>query len=417
MITLKIQALKFLPETTQLDEALIASFTFDEVMTMIELGISNLSIFHRWKTIINWRYVAETMSMSETMIGHFAYYLDWRAVSKHQKLSEELIRDYRDKVYWPNIVQFQQLSFDFVQEYLNHQNTREYFRTPHPQWSDEQFDHYMRLCTVQICRDQKLSENYIRANLAKIDWSALSLANRTWSDEFLHDFIARLESDYLFSSATLTEAQILFLPKSQADWKTLSFSQVLSREFIIHHHQEVDWCAIACKQVLSQDLIEYIQNIDTWTDEQREQFSWHVTEQARVVNFPQLCDWTIISARGDINEAILAEFPEEVAWELVSIEAPSDSFMTMFHTRLLSEYVSNCASEKFLLAHPIYINENVQGNQRIISMDFFHKYFDLFGGDYLSEHCYLSSAFIERNFDRLNQRYLTTNQELSLLPA
>lgn len=410
MMPLKLAALKQIPETTQLDRFLLESFTFDQVMTMIQEKISNLSVFDRFARALNWRYIAETMPMSETMMRRFDLYLDWPAVSRYQRLSEDFIKFYEAHVDWDNICQYQQLSFEFVKDNVHDDFLLDlFFSQPQLQWRDEQFEKYMEYYNAAICKTQHLSEDWISANVDVIEWYDLSCAHRTWSDAFLTRFSSRLDTARLCYSAILTEQQIETLQQ----WAIISSTQSLSTEFILKHADVVVWHLIASKQNLSGELVERIQRMDGWTDDQMVEFSENVINFLKIQQFPLLCHWATLSAREDMDESILLENRSGVDWQSVCITTPSDTFLFSVYSVLSPDYVSKHASEHFLLAHPQFITRDVQENKRIVSMSFFKRYFVVFGAGHLAAERYLSSDFIDENWGRLNSRLLLRHQQLN----
>lgn len=405
MLSLKIKALQQILETTQLDRFLLETFTMDEVMTMIQLNISNLSVFDHFKDALNWRHICQTMTMSETMMRRFDRFLDWPAVSEHQQLSEEFMEFYMNNLD----VSHQQLSFEFAQDHVT--NFQLFFYWPQMKWTDAHFDAYMTDYAHTICKRQFISEHYIRHNVNKVSWFGLSEARRTWSDEFLADFFFQFDTSSLQTCALLTEAQIELMPTQ--NWFALSLNQVLSPEFITSHANHVIWHRIACKQILSDELIRRIQRMTGWTDGLKIEFSAFLTDQAKIAQFPLLCHWPTLSAREDMTESILIENAANVMWELVCIPNPSDVFLTLNSRRLSPRYITESASEEFLLANPQFITQYVQLNDRIISMSFFDRYFDLFGAAHLAADRRLSSHFIDKHWDKFNHYRLLCNQNLN----
>lgn len=405
MLSLKLEALRQIPETTQLERFLLETFTMAEVMTMIAENISNLSVFDHFKDALNWRHICRTMTMSETMLRRFNLYLDWPSVSKHQRLSEEFMKFYKQNLDWRAILTHQQLSFEFAQDTVG--NFALFFSVYQMKWTDHHFDEYMEAFGFVICKNQFISEDYIRNHVEEVNWDGLSAARRTWSDEFLQDFLFRFDTNSLQRLARLTEAQIMTL---SPNWFSLSLYQVLSPEFITSHASHVIWERIACKQVLSDELIERIQRMTDWPREAKSEFSAYLTDQGKIAQFPLLCNWVVLSARRDILESILIENEARVMWDFVNVANPTNVFLTLYSQRLHPRYVTENASEEFLLANPQFITRFVQQNERIISMSFFDRYFDLFGAHHLACDRRLSSNFITKHWDKFDPDELLRHQ-------
>ena len=390
---------------------LVDTVTFEDVMTMIKHRIMHPDLLAEYAGYLNWRYVAQTLPMSEKTLARFASYLDWSAVSQYQNLSEEFISCNADMVDWSLISKYQNLSREFVENNYYKVMPARFFIKLRSSWTEDDFDWALAEYGHRVRKiwetQTQLSEDFIMRHIDEdehFSWQYLQRARRPWSTQFFDEFIQKLASPDLIINAILTETQIEQLMnqvRSNTLWELCSTYQVLSMAFIDAHISLISWPCIAARQTMDQGTIQMLREIQEWDQSDKELFSHELTDFTRIDTFPNLCDWNVLSARVDIDEEILAK-NQNTIWGLVRIPLPSDRFLRGFHQFLDPSYVTLHASEQFLTeTKPNYITEELRFNDRLISMSFLNEHFNVIGAYHLKTRFHLSAYFKDINYDRL----------------
>ena len=146
---------------------------------------------------VNWEYISECQTLSESFIREFTDKVDWNYISKHQTLSESFIREFADRVNWDYISACQTLSEDFIREFAD--NVSSYYISEYQILSEDFIREFAdNVSWNYISECQILSESFIREFADMVDWECIS-ERQILSEDFRREFnITISENNWLY---------------------------------------------------------------------------------------------------------------------------------------------------------------------------------------------------------------------------
>ena len=126
---------------------------------------------------------------------------------------------------------------------------------------DENLDNF-NVNWLNLCTNQKLSEEFIEKHSDKLDWSWI-LIKQKLSEEFIEKHIDKVVWYLISQYQTLSEE---FIEKhcDEVNWDCISRCQKLSEKFIEKHIDKVNWVYISQYQTLSEEFIEKYEDKVDW---------------------------------------------------------------------------------------------------------------------------------------------------------
>lgn len=182
---------------------------------------------------MDWLYISEHESLTESFIEENAMRLDWKAISKFQTLSEEFIKKHMKVVNMDLILQNQTLSLGFIETY-KHLNNFWYHLSFNPHLTEDILETFSEnwhwdMLVFFVPLSEPFIEKY-QNKIKRMDWHNL-VRKQKLSLSFLQKYEKRINFTMLSLNQHITD-DVLAYYESKLGWHFLSESVPLSFETV-----------------------------------------------------------------------------------------------------------------------------------------------------------------------------------------
>jgi hypothetical protein len=182
----------------------------------------------------SWNYISRYQNLKEDFIEKHKERVNWNYISCYQSLSEEFISKFENKVCWYYISANQNLSESFIKKYLYKKLSLETvirFQT----LSEDFIEQHCVRDWRSVCKNQKISCNFIERHISKIDFKTISRYQKL-NDDFISKHKTKLNWEYMLRYNFVSEKCIrLKKIRSSKLWDIISEYQPISFEFVIEN--------------------------------------------------------------------------------------------------------------------------------------------------------------------------------------
>lgn len=225
-------------------------------------------------------------------------------------------------------------------------------------WRMKQFikhPYASRLRRDRICREETLSEDFMRQYKDFLNWTELSL-RQEMSEEFIYEMKDKVDWRHILNRSLLSETWL----RNHADeinWKSLSSSnQTLSNEFLREFQDKIEWDRFSYyRRGFDNKFVEEFAQKLEWCGMARKAkmsercIRQHMFEMRNSYSF-----WSDISEYQTLSEQFMEDFANHINWRLCSIhQKMSESFIEKWKNKVDWRFVTtnNVLSEEFIDKH------------------------------------------------------------------